>query len=120
MFFINHFAYLSVGQFDYQYNMKANISTGRQYHFDVEFSAYFMNIVCVCVWHSRDSNWNWMGHLVYLPAEKASIFLENFAFPIFSSNIIAVGGEGFSATVLGIGCARFMAFIDGIANSASI
>lgn len=30
MFFINHFAYLSVGQFDYQYNMKANILTGMQ------------------------------------------------------------------------------------------
>lgn len=28
MFFINHFAYLSVGRFDYQYNMKANILTG--------------------------------------------------------------------------------------------
>lgn len=29
MFFINHFAYLSVGRFDYQYNMKANILTGK-------------------------------------------------------------------------------------------
>lgn len=27
-FFINHFAYLSIGRFDYQYNMKANILTG--------------------------------------------------------------------------------------------
>lgn len=28
MFFINHFAYLAVGRFDYNYNMKANIITG--------------------------------------------------------------------------------------------
>lgn len=29
IFFVNHFAYLSVGRFDYQYNMKANILTGK-------------------------------------------------------------------------------------------
>lgn len=28
VFFVNHFAYLSVGRFDYAYNMKANIVTG--------------------------------------------------------------------------------------------
>ncbi|XP_031640517.1 post-GPI attachment to proteins factor 3 [Contarinia nasturtii] len=28
LFFLNHFSYLSVGRFDYQYNMKANILTG--------------------------------------------------------------------------------------------
>lgn len=28
MFFINHFVYLSIGRFDYQYNMKTNILTG--------------------------------------------------------------------------------------------
>lgn len=27
-FFVNHFTYLSVGRFDYSYNMKANIITG--------------------------------------------------------------------------------------------
>lgn len=31
MFFVNHFAYLSVGRFDYQYNMKTNIITGMCY-----------------------------------------------------------------------------------------
>lgn len=28
IFFVNHFAYLSVGRFDYAYNMKANVLTG--------------------------------------------------------------------------------------------
>lgn len=28
-FFVNHFAYLSDGRFDYQYNMKTNIITGK-------------------------------------------------------------------------------------------
>lgn len=27
-YFINHFAHLSIGSFDYDYNMKANVATG--------------------------------------------------------------------------------------------
>lgn len=61
-----------------------------------------------------------MGDLVYIAAKETSIFLEDFVIPIFSCNITVAGGEGFPASILGIGCARFMAFIDGIANSASI
>lgn len=45
LFFVNHFAYLSVGQFDYQYNMKTNIITG------------------TCHWHSLLKAMSWRSKI---------------------------------------------------------
>lgn len=126
MFFVNHFAYLSVGRFDYQYNMKTNIITGMCYIHElideiekkeIPKDEKQMNQLIVI---SRHCNRRWMDRLVFIATKKTAILLENNVVSNFGWNFTAVRGQRFSAIVLGSGCARFVAFIHRITNGSAL
>lgn len=69
---------------------------------------------------SRHSNRHRLGHLVFDAKKKETIFMENIVISIFGRNFFALRSQRFSAIVLGIGCARFMAFIHRIAYGSFV
>lgn len=87
VFFLNHFSYLAIGRFDYNYNMKANILTGE---FEFLQNIDEKSIKCLFVISFRNSNRNWMGHLVFIAAQKEVLFVENFIVSSVSCDLITI------------------------------
>ncbi|XP_065074477.1 post-GPI attachment to proteins factor 3 [Ochlerotatus camptorhynchus] len=74
VFFINHFSYLSVGRFDYAYNMKANIVTGM---------AGAAGWILWCMLQRRKRRYAWKCFLFIVLATSSLLFEVNDFPPIF-------------------------------------
>lgn len=89
LFFINHFVYLSVGSFDYSYNMKANIITGKTITLSYGYEQNILIFISVLF---RYCNGNWLGNLVHFSTQDEALRMENSALPNFNSHITLARG----------------------------
>lgn len=106
-FYFNHISYLAVGRFDYAYNMKANIVTGKPTFF--EFSAHW-KCSSSHLFRSRYRHWISLDCLVLSCASHSSICKENVAIPSDGRCRITAGSQRFCTNFLDVRRSFSLAF----------
>lgn len=90
LFFINHFAYLSVETFDYSYNMHVNIFTGK-IGISSDFRSYDNLLTFL-----RRTWWTRMDNLVPITSKETTICMEMHSICAFSRSSNGIGVKRFS------------------------
>lgn len=105
VFFMQHSVYLYYGKFDYNYNMMANVFTGK-------FSTSFEMARRYFIWiFYRFSRWYWLADMVLYSEKKKTLYLEVFHIRFIGDVITYSRTQGFRSNILGFRRSFHMAFV---------